>query len=81
MAKRKRRNFIREFKAELVLEALSGEVPRQNCVAAITSAQINPQSGSSYSLKTQRLCLDQGIKFPSRTPWNALHTLNSLLGS
>ena len=40
MAKRKRRNFTAEFKAEVVLEALSGKVPDQNYVGGpITSAK------------------------------------------
>ena len=39
---------------------------KPNCVAAITSAKINSQSGSSNSLKTQHLCLDRRIDAAER---------------
>ena len=63
----KRRRFAPEFKAQVVIEALSGEVHKQNCVGDITSAQTNFQSESGYSLRTQRPCLDRGIILPLRT--------------
>ena len=43
------------------------------------SLNSNSQSGSSNSLKTQRLCLDPGIK-PLKTRRNGLLTLSSSLG-
>ena len=51
MAKRKRRNFTPEFKAEVVLEALSGGSSQAECVDDITSAMNNFQSGSDSFLK------------------------------
>ena len=78
MAKRKRRRFTPEFKAEVVLEALRGEVPKRNCVGTTTSAKINSQSGSSKSLKMWHLCLPRRINAPARRP-SALRNLNSSL--
>ena len=54
MAKRKRRNFTPEFKAEVVLEALSGESSQADCVGDTTSAMNNFQSGSDSFLKMLR---------------------------
>ena len=78
MAKRKRRRFTPEFKAEVVLEALRGESHKQNCVAAITLAKTNSQSGSSNSLKMQPLCLPPRISTPARQR-SGSHTSSSSL--
>ena len=52
MAKRKRRNFTPEFKAEVVLLRHSAvKVRKQKCVDDITSAMNNFQSGSDSFLK------------------------------
>ena len=41
----KRRRFTPEFKAEVVIEALTGQIHRPNCVGGITSARTNYRSG------------------------------------
>ncbi len=51
MAKRKRRTFTPEFKAEVVLKASGVKVPKPNCVGDTTLAKISFPSGSSKSLK------------------------------
>ena len=58
MAKRKRRNFTPEFKAEVVLEVSAVKVPKQKCVGDITSAMNNFQSGSDSFLKMRRPSLN-----------------------
>ena len=62
MAKRKRRNFTPEFKAEVVLEALSGEVHKRSCVADITSDFETFGAGTT----PKRPRSDQGGQYLSR---------------
>ena len=58
----KRRRFTAEFKAEVVLEALRGESSQAEvCRRHNLSERINSQSGSTNSLKTQRLSLNRTI--------------------
>ena len=79
MAKRKRRNFTPEFKAEVVLESLRGEVHKQNCVGVITSATNNSQSGNVNSLKMRCLSLNRLISSPMPL-WSGLRNLSNSLG-
>ena len=82
----KRRNFTPEFKAEVVLEALSGETSQAElCIESIstddiTSANNSSRSGSSKSLKMWRRCLSP-LRISSRARRrSALLTLSSSLG-
>ena len=68
MAKRKRRNFTPEFKAEVVLEALSGESSQAELCRRHTSAMNNFQSGSDSFLK---------MRCPSLNP--LINTINTLM--
>ena len=56
----KRRRFTAEFKAELELrgESSQAEVCRRHNLS-----EVNSQSGSTNSLKTQRLSLNRTIRF------------------
>ncbi len=76
MAKRTR--YTPEFKAAVVLEALSGESSKQNSAGDITSANNNSRSGSSKRLKTLRLCLAPRIKRQRRMRRVSLTLSNSL---
>ena len=80
MAKRKRRTFSPEFKAEVVLEALRVKAPKRNCVSDTTSAKSNSQSGNSNSLKTRHLSLSRGISRPRRLRSGSRNWSNSLAG-
>ena len=55
MVKRKRRTFTPEFKAKVVLEALRGEFPKQECVAATTSAKTRSPNGKSNPVSAGHL--------------------------
>ena len=61
MAKPKRRTFTPEFKAEVVLEALTGESSQRKCVVDTISAMTNSPSGSGSFLKMRRRSLDLRI--------------------
>ena len=68
MAKRKRKNFTPEFKAEVVLEALRGESSQAELCRHHNLSEDSSQSGSSSSLKMRTLCLPPRISNPPRRP-------------
>ena len=67
------------LKQQLFLRHSVAKVHKRKCVADITSAKTNSQSGSTNSLKTQRLSLNPVIRH-LRTLRHALLTLNNSLG-
>ena len=75
----KRRNFTPEFKAEVVLEVLSGRLPKQKCVGVIISTKINSHSGSDSCLKMRHPCLSL-LRRSRVMPRSVSPTLSSLLG-
>ena len=77
MAKRKRRNFTPEFKAEVVLEALRGESSQAE-LCRRHNLSTRSQNGSSSSLEMRPLCLPPRISNPARQP-SGSHTLSTSL--
>ena len=73
MAKRKRRNFTPDFKAKVVLEALSGESSQ-----AEVCRRHNLSEDQLSKLKMRRSSLNPRISTPVRRP-SALRTLSNLL--
>ena len=61
----KRRRFTAQFKAEVVLEALTGPVRKRNCTDGITSATTNCRSGNISRLTMRQPALSPLI---STTP-------------
>ena len=67
MAKRKRRNFTLEFKAEVVLEALRGETSQAELCRRHNLSEDQLSKWSSSFLKTQHLSLNQAISIRGRS--------------
>ena len=75
----KRRNFTPEFKAELVLEVLSGATSQAEVCRRLISTKINSHSGSDSCLKMRPCCLSLLISSPAM-PRSVSLTLSSSLG-
>ena len=79
MAKRKRRNFTPEFKAEVVLEALTGESSQAELCRRHNLSDEQLSKWKQQLLEMQRLSMNPLIS--SLMPiWNGSHTLNNSLG-
>ena len=76
----KRRRFTAKFKAEVVLEALHGEVHKRNSVDVITSAKTRSQHGNANFLKMLKPSLSRQISSQASQRSGSLNLSNSLAG-
>ena len=79
MAKRKRRSFTPEFKAEVVLEALSGESSQAEVCRRHNLSEDQLSKWKQQLVENEHLCLPPRISNPARR-LSGSPTLNNSLG-